>query len=131
MNGIAPKIAQEIAMLFNDGDIDTCSRKEEPEHEPGRASAGNPDMLNGAMLLFANGKSGSSTVANDGAGPGMVGYVTTKHALTGLTTHQARQAVAAVMMEDGRLDAGDIEAFRRRLLRRHDPCAVGSQRDLR
>jgi MoxR-like ATPase len=30
-------------------------------------------------------------------------------ALSGLTTHQARQAVAAVMMDDGRLDAGDIQ----------------------
>jgi MoxR-like ATPase len=32
-------------------------------------------------------------------------------ALSGLTTHQARQAIAAVIMEDGRLHAGDIKAL--------------------
>jgi MoxR-like ATPase len=32
-------------------------------------------------------------------------------ALSGLTLHQARQAIAAVIMEDGRLDASDIDAL--------------------
>jgi MoxR-like ATPase len=32
-------------------------------------------------------------------------------ALTGLTLHQARQAIATVIMEDGRLDASDIDAL--------------------
>jgi MoxR-like ATPase len=32
-------------------------------------------------------------------------------ALSGLTMHQARQAIAAVIMDDGRLDAGDIKTL--------------------
>ena len=32
-------------------------------------------------------------------------------ALSGLTAHQARQAIAAVIIEDGRLDAGDIKSL--------------------
>ncbi len=43
------------------------------EKPQGSASAGSPVMLNGGMLLRANGKSGSHTVAKDGAATMAVG----------------------------------------------------------
>src|SRR5690349_14717349 len=41
MHGISAKIAQEIGMLFENGDWDTSARQQEAEHHPGRTSADN------------------------------------------------------------------------------------------
>ena len=41
MDGVAPEVAQEVAMLFQHEYIDTCSGKQKTEHHPGRASPGN------------------------------------------------------------------------------------------
>src|SRR5262245_13023572 len=41
MNSVAAKIAEEIAMLFEDDCVDACAGEEEPEHHTGGSSSGN------------------------------------------------------------------------------------------
>ena len=41
MNGVAAKVAQEIAVLLEHHDLDAGARQEQAEHHPGRPAAGN------------------------------------------------------------------------------------------
>ncbi|MNU07013.1 hypothetical protein D3C72_2524180 [compost metagenome] len=49
MDGVAAEIAQEVGVLFQDGDADAGARQQEPEHHPGGTAAG--DDAGGAFSL--------------------------------------------------------------------------------
>src|ERR1700730_11659474 len=70
MSAVAAKIAQEIAMLFDDGDVDAGAREQETQHEPARPAAN--DATTGGQLLGchhfslmgrANSSAGNASVA--------------------------------------------------------------------
>ncbi len=66
-------------MASSKGRPEICIESGSPEDEKpvGMARVGSPVMLNGPMFDLANGKSGSWTTLNAGAGPSAVGVIST------------------------------------------------------